>query len=474
MALKTALELKGLINLVDYALVTGYKIDKSKSTNTWVKLKNEFGDSIVIDTRKQTYFNSGNDADKGDILQFKANRLKSDVVMVDKSREAFYESLKILNETVGNYEDIKNNPLVKDKDKYLQKKETLVAIQNKEWNHVPIENNKFLTEERAIDLKTILHESFKDRIFNTYFRLNNSHLITNTAFGKYKNGELVGLEVRNKGLKNIVGDDAALFLSKVEENKKINYIFYGESAIDALSYFEILSNNPNFNTNNNDYCFISFGGNLYDAKLENFKSELDLLNVDRNTKFISITDNDLDKVESKKEGKKYDVMITDTLLKKFYPGTEIKLDNSQYYELIVKDEFLKSKLEIHGPEIISNQNESIENNFSSEERFGKYTMIKKEEDQIKILFSKDLPLTSNKNEEIKINNGFKDIINLVNPNLFIPHKSKGKDWNDDLQNIKKKINEIQEESYTKQKNIIDPKIEKQEETSKNYNHGTKI
>jgi len=474
MALKTPIELKSIINLVDYAIIKGYRIDKAKSTNNWIKLKDDFGDSIVVDTKKQTYFNSGNDSDKGDLIQFQANRLSS-IVKVDKTKEAFYESLKILNQTVGNYEEIKNNPTIKDKDKYLEKKEKLVAIQNKEWNHVPIENSSFLSEERSIDLKTILHPTFKDTIFNTYFRLDNGHLITNTAFGKFKNGELVGLEVRNKGLKNIVGDDAAIFISNVEHGNKINRVFYSESAIDALSCFELLSNNPNFKVENNDYCFISFGGNLYESKLNNFRNELDNLKVDRNTKFISITDNDLDKVESKKEGKKYDVMVTKTLLEKFYPGVVLNLDNSQYYELTVSDIVFKAKLEIAAPEIISKQNADVENNFSSDERFGKYTMIKKDENQIKILFSKDLPLTNNDKNDVKINNGFKDIINIVNPNMYISHKSKSKDWNEDLQNIKKKINELELKHQERQNKILNPiAIEKEETNVKNKNHGPKM
>lgn len=455
MALKKADEIVNEIDLVDYAITKGYLIDKAKSTNKWVKLNNN-GDSIIVNTQTKKYYNPNNDKDKGDVIQFEANRMNSASISIDDTKEGFYAALKKMNENLGIFKEMSKSPLIIEKNKFLEKKETLHSLQNTEWNHKPIENVTFLKETRAIDPEILKHKIFENRLFNTYFRLPNSHIITNTGFGKFKNNELVGLEVRNTGLKNIMGDHDGLFITNTKDMEKINYVFYGESAIDIISYFEILNKNPNFKIEKNDFCFMSIGGNLYESKLNVFLKELDNIGVDKNTKFISITDNDFDKEEAKKEGKKYDVMITAALLQKYYNVGQINLDNPVYYELKFNPEDFKEKENLIS-EVINEQNNFVDINFSSEDKFGKYAMVKKDQESVSLLFPKCLSLKEN---------GFEKTISKYSNNLYIPHKSKGKDWNDDLQNFKKKIENIKE-NYSK--NIE----QNNEKLDKNKNYGIK-
>ncbi len=415
----------------------GYKIDKQKSTINWVKLTNGY-DNLLVNAKKNTYHNTNNDQDKGDIIQFVSNRLNGNLVTIDNSKEAFYQAFIKLNEYLGISKTDEQKDLLNNKEKYFKKKETLNSIQDKEWNHKPIENFAFLTEKRSIDLNTLNHPIFKDRLYNTYFQLENGHLITNTAFAKLKSEEIVGLEVRNDTLKTITGDHDGIFITNTNDFNKIDYFFYSESAIDSISYFEILSKNPNFDTSKNNYCLASFGGNLYDSKIQTILEHLDRIGADSSTKFISNTDNDFDKPEEKKDGKKYDVMLTTALINKYSFPVKLTEENSIYYQLNFNKQNLCEEKYDKLKEAIVKQNNYVDNTLPKDQTFGMYFMIKENQNgDINLLFPKKLGLE---------NNGFTHFISIIKPNLYIPHKSKGKDWNDDLQNIKKKI-------YTKNQSL---------------------
>lgn len=426
MKFKDPKDLKQEINLLDYAIAEmGYKIDKVKSTAKWVRLENESsGDKIIVNTNLNTYFSQGNDNDKGDLIQFKMNRLES-FITVDNSNEAFYATLIQLNKFLGSDYDENQRKNLDHKNHFIEKKEKLSKIQDKDWNQTSITDFKFL-ESRGIDLEILKDPIFKNRLFNTYFKLDNGHLITNTAFGKYIDNELVGLEVRNTKLKSITGDNKGLFITNTEGMKNIDYVFYGESAIDLISYYEILKQNPKFNAEEKNYCFVSFGGNMYEESIDVFLKTLDNLPINERTKFISLTDNDLDKEENKKEGKKYDMLLTASLLNKYSFPLDFKHD--QLYFNINFDKNNVSEVELKA--LVSNQNEKVDQNYNSKDRYGKYLILKenKENNTINLHFPKALSLKdSNFNLFLEITN---------NKRLYVPHKSKNQDWNDDLKEKK--------------------------------------
>lgn len=422
---KSKQELLEEINLLNYALINGYQIDKPKSTVVWVKLKQEStGDNIMINSKKNLYYNMDYATDKGDLIQFVANRLNGGL-SIDNSKEGFYNSLVSLNKTLGNFLKEDNKKLIIEKDKYLTKKEQISSIQNKEWNHVPIQDYGFLNNKRAISMDTLQSNYFKDRLFNTYVKMPSGHMITNTAFGKYINNELVGLEVRNNTIKNILGNHNGVFFSNTENMKSIDGVFYAESVIDIASCIELLHVNPNFDKNKN-YCFISFSGNLYQSKIDTILNDLDRLPISKKTEYISLTDNDFDKAENKKAGKEYDVQITAALINKHIMPLEYST-NDVFFSFQFLD---KTKLNLTElKEIVASQNSLIEDLNPINDRYGKYLVIKENENTVTLNLPKNIPL-----DQI----AFSTILKSIKAErLYIPHKPKTtNDWNDELKRKK--------------------------------------
>ncbi|GAA6773948.1 hypothetical protein [Flavobacterium sp. CGRL2] len=418
-------EIIAQINFVEYALSNGYKIDKEKSTQNWMRLDNPITkDRILVKAKANTYSNVDNDSDKGDIISFVGNRI-SGSVSVDKSNEAFYKSLVKLNEFFGNYINQGKSEAILDKDKYLQKKETLHSLQNKEWNHKPIEDYSFLTNERNISLNTLKLPLFEDKLFNTYFRLDNGHIITNVAFGLSSGEELKGLEVRNSKQKSILGDHENAFFTNTKGMNKIDGVFYGESGIDIASYIELLYANPSFDRSKN-YCFLSFSGNLYDSKMKNIIEEISKLPLTPDCKFVSLTDNDFDKLESKKPGKNYDVLFTASLINKFITPVEFTSNDTFYNFTFTKKEDLNTE---NVKSVFEQQANNIDKNFTADNRFGKYVVVKENETSITLNIPKSIDL---------VQTNFKEFIKeLKAERLYIPHKPvHSNDWNEELQRRK--------------------------------------
>lgn len=434
-------EIIAQINLLDYALNNGYKIDKVKSSVEWVVLKNDtISDTILINSKKNTFSNIGNDRDKGDILSFVGNRLTGSL-SVDKSNEAFYQSLVKLNEFFGNYINKEKSSEVLDKDKFLKKKETLHSLQGKEWNHKPIEDYSFLINERKISAAILKHPLFEDKLFNTYFRLPNGHLITNTAFALTSFNDLKGLEIRNSGLKNLAGDHEHAFFTNTKGMDKIDGVFYAESVIDIASYIELLHANPKFDKSKN-YCFISFSGNLYESKMNNILNEISSLPLSKDCFFVSLTDNDSDKLESKKSGKNYDVLFTASLINKFFTPVTFSSNDTFYDFTFTKKEDLNiDKIKT----LFDKQADYIDSHYPSDQRFGKYVIVKENEGDINIKFPKSLDL---------LNVNFREFLSdLKIERFYIPHKpsSQSNDWNEELQRKK---------GFNPEKKKEQPKIEK--------------
>lgn len=418
-------EIIAQIDFVDYALSNGYKIDKVKTTQNWIKLENPTTkDRILVKAKANTYSNVDNDRDKGDIISFVGNRI-SGTVSVDKSNEAFYKSLVKLNEFFGNYINQGKSEAILDKDKYLKKKETLHSLQDKAWNHKPIEDYSFLTNERKISLNVLKLPLFEDKIFNTYFRLDNGHIITNVAFGLSSGEELKGLEVRNSKQKSILGDHENAFFTNTKGMDKIDGVFYGESGIDVASYIELLYANPSFDRSKN-YCFLSFSGNLYDSKIKNIIDQISTLPLIPDCKFVSITDNDFDKLESKKPGKNYDVLFTASLVNKFITPVEFTSNDTFYNFTFTKKEDLNIE---NIRSVFEQQANNIDNNFTAENRFGKYVVVKENEASITLNIPKSIDLDQT---------NFKELLKeLKAERLYIPHKPvHSNDWNEELQRRK--------------------------------------
>lgn len=417
--------IKEEVNIIDYALLNGYLIDKVKSTQNWVKMENQStGDRIMVKPIDRLYSNLDYANDKGDILQFVANRLNGNL-NVDKSNEAFYKALVEANRFLGNYLNPESKKVLSDKNKFFEKKEKLTALQSSEWNHQPITDYSYFTNQRGIHIDTLKSPLFEGKLFNTTFRTEGGHLITNYAFGKYTNDELVGLEVRNNTLKSIIGDHDGVFYTNTKSMDKIDGVFYAESGIDLASCIEILHNTPTFDQTKN-YCFLSFAGNLYDSKMSKIIEDLDKLPLTKEAKFISLTDNDFDKEENKRSGKNYDVLFTAALINKHVTPLEFTTNESFYlYTFKEKDKIdldvLKTK--------ITSQNDLIDQKYDVKERYGKYVILKETDQGITLNIPKTIPLK----EAL-----FENMLSALKADRFyIPHKPKScNDWNEELKRRK--------------------------------------
>lgn len=428
---KSKEEIKAEVNIIDYALVHGYVIDKEKSTQNWVKMINEnTGDRILIKPKTGLYNNVDYPNDKGDILQFVANRITG-ILNVDKSNEAFYKTMLEINKYLGNHLNAQNKKIINEKDKFFTKKEKLASLQQSEWNHKPIEDYSYLTNERGINIDILKSPLFENKLFNTYFRLPNDHLITNFAFGKYSNNELVGLEVRNKTIKTIMGDHDGVFYTNTKNMEKIDGVFYAESGIDLASCIELLYATPNFDKTKN-YCFLSFSGNLYESKMNKIIEDLKQLPLTENAKFISLTDNDFDKEEHKKPGKIYDAFFTASIINEFKTPL-IYSENETFFNYILDKKEASVDVE-KLKEVVKKQNESIEQLFDANQRYGKYLILKENEDKVTLHIPKNITLE---------NAHFNSILKAIDAERFyIPHKPKiTNDWNEELQRRKGMIKE---------------------------------
>lgn len=445
---KSKEDIKAEVEILNYALLNGYSINKEKTSQNWVNLHNDTtGDRILVKSKANLYHNLDHAEDKGDILQFVGNRLNGNV-NVDRSKEAFHGALIKLNNFLGNYLNIDRNEVLKDKDKFFKKKETLSSLQDKEWNHKPIEDYKYLTDQRGIDINILKLPYFEDKLFNTYFSLPNGHIITNYAFGKYTDDNLVGLEVRNTTIKSIMGDHDGVFYTNTKGMKNIEGVFYAESGIDLASYIEVLYSNPNFDKSKN-YCFISFAGNLYQSKMDNIIKELDKLPLTNDCKFISLTDNDFDKEENKKPGKNYDVLFTTALINKHITPVNFT-SNETYFNL----EFSKKEdLNLEAiRSIFEIQANNIDKDFAADQRFGKYVIIKESDTGVTINIPKSINL--------KETSFYEFLKEIKAERLFIPHKPLvAGDWNEELK---------------KRKNIVTQEKKKDLPLEKIKTHGRRI
>lgn len=412
--------IKSKINLLDYIYSQGYELDKKKSSAKWLVLENTSNDKLLYNTQDNFYKNTQIDEDKGDLINFVANRLNGPVIP-DKSKTSIYEAIqKLKGFNISDAAD-----LIEKQQKIVKKKKLLSELSKTELNHKPITDYSYLINERKISLKTLSAPKFRGTLYNSYYRIpSTGHIITNFAFGlKDENGELKGMEVRNKNFNSINGDHTCFYMSNYDKEKPVNYVFFGESGIDILSYYEIYSKQESLE--NKNYLFISSSGNLYEEKLNKLGIILDQVS-DLNTKIISITDND-------KVGVTYDHNLEALYLLK-YKGEEYKFSG-----ITTNQTFNTYSFNHLSPGIINQLKVLISENHnkinkelnSNNEGYGKYIIMNKTNDKININLPRDITIK----DPFMI--GFK---NIFKTNHILSHKPKNKrfsDWNDVLKSKKK-------------------------------------
>ncbi len=424
------------LDLVEYAHSRGYtEIVSGKQSSTWISLKNPTTrDHIRIKTKANPMLYNNNDFnlkhDRGNIINFVINRLDGPITInTSPSKELFTKSLTILKEVAGNVEVKVERNFTKNNDVDIK---DYVRSKIKNIKDCTDFSRKYLEEVRNIDSNILNNPLFAGKIKESLVPMNNGKVIGNICFKKTDlDGNTTGIVVhypKTSIQKDARGNDVKVKINekRVYELKdniwmsnKINnpnILIYGESAIDCLSHYEI-KKTPGA-------CYASLEGALSPEKSKNlhtlYKSMGD------NPIVCSITDNDYN-------GKNYDLEIAIHFYnqKNFEnPIERIHEENSIKY--IVHGELKDTDLKALKEKMLLFLKVEAPNNH---QLFTPYLNLVQLKDKTII----NVPY---KIGEHKVSNfliPLVDAIHKANDVKFYNRKSIRKDWNEDLQENKKKL-----------------------------------
>lgn len=264
--------------------ITNVTLDKGKgsgSIQVHITEKNRGEQRVLLfnkdsrgrDLGSYWYTNRTYHDDRGDVIQFIANRLKG---------KRLNDAIKLLNHfnyrgnaekwkektdfEVANHKNKKSSskPLKIEDFKNLQSIDKLI-----------LENKSHYLEKRNIANETLLHPKFVDRVMvydNTVESSKGTFNFTNIFFPKYcpKETQILGAEIKTGAKTNnnlCLGIDHLMWASNKPETVEKVALF--ESAIDAISHYQM---NPEENANT---WYFSTNGNFYPARQAWFYEQLD-------------------------------------------------------------------------------------------------------------------------------------------------------------------------------------------------------
>lgn len=293
---------RGQVSIIQIAEHLGYTYNKSKG-----KIRPQYehpsGDKVIIsnphDNSRQMYFNRDGSNDKGSVVDFIKHRLyQFKNISYQKEMDGVNQVLKqFTNEPIVQYQ-----PPIIEKPKF-NKDEFIVSTPS-------VSQLEYLSK-RGLSDKTLT--LFQKHIQLVQDRQNG--LYTNIGF-PYKNdrGEVTGFELRNhqfRGHARGSDKDNSTWIANFAMRKEMTrQVFLFESAIDAMSFYQIYQNHYDFK----QAAFVSFGGSLTNKQIDM------VINSFKNARFFSGFDND-------QNGNMYDIMVEKRLNPNF--DIEFKRDNDQ-------------------------------------------------------------------------------------------------------------------------------------------------
>lgn len=277
MAAYTFQEFRDKISIIEIAESLGYFKNKVKGgqkchTYTLGDIKNPQDEIVVYypdEPSRQTYFSRrGGMDDKGNLISFVANRLDS---FTHAGGTGFQAVNDILSRYLGDsYEH-----------KVVAQKVAINKVNSfdiKKYNIEPakISDFPFLLNARKLSTNTI--QDFIS-IYAIYKVQDREKSFYNCGFPFRKPGriEISNFELRNHNrLTNVgykgfcVGGDksSSSWVAAFTNKESITDVFFFESAIDAMSFYELKEI-----TKNNTYAFVSLGGNIGRKQIENIRNE---------------------------------------------------------------------------------------------------------------------------------------------------------------------------------------------------------
>lgn len=410
------------LDLVNYAHSRGYtELKGGKQSTTWISLKNpSTGDHIRIRSKPLPMVYNNNDAnliqDRGNIFNFVMNRLEGPIIENPKpSRDLFNSAFSILKETTGDIE-VKIN-FTKSENLNIQ---DYVKAKLKNIKDCTDFSRMYLQNIRKINPSILDDALFAGKIKESPVPMSNGKVVGNICFLKTDlDDKATGIVTHyrsakdNENVKRVYEIKDNIWISNRIENPKI--LIYGESAIDCLSHYEIKQTKG--------ACYASLEGEASPEKLKKLH-EL-FKNLGENPTFCSITDNDYN-------GNNYDLKIA----LHFY-------NQKNYDRPIERTQDQNSiKYVIHG-ELKGIDLKSLKDQMERILKLEAPTNYQLFTPYLNVVQLKDVTIINvpYKNNEQKISHFLKplvDAIHKANDISFYNRKSKCKDWNEDLQESKRK------------------------------------
>jgi len=274
-------DLKDKVDLIDYVKFVGYRENDDKSTKRQLVFDGA-GEKIMImrhtSTNDLIYKNLNNSADKGNIINFVANRVNGTLNSGMKTKEDYKKTAEILKSFLKIPKEAKLplNEIKETKNYYFNYK--LFKPQT-------LKDTTFL-ESRGITKETLLSPHFKGKIINCQDydfkgKINFSGIKTGFPMTDASN-EIVGLDMRDANSKKLAlgsKKSEAFFVSN-SVGKPKNFVL-AESPLDLLSYHQIKGSTEN--------RYFSSNGNITDFQLELIKNSLE---KGKYEKIVLATDND--------------------------------------------------------------------------------------------------------------------------------------------------------------------------------------
>ena len=401
-------------NFPMYLHQNGYKLIK-KSTGS-MEFKND-KDRIVLQMARKpvTYFNRNDSQDKGLFFMF-----------LMKRNINFYKAVEAGLEIVNGIGTIENTPMEVQSYKAVRKP------LEENFNIVPLRNSNYLRQQRFISKTTINDPLFKGRLLNAYSIKDKGYKNANIAFPKYDlDDHPQNYILYNKTYRSRRDNKIKKF--RLVLNQKDHFLFYSnpikhpskiivaESGIDLLSYHELNGSPDNF--------YVSFSGNVYQRKLEFFGQLIEPYLKTNMVSMISIMDNDIN-------GFEFDLKLFTNLINRFNP--KVYVESSNRHGNVSLTINYTSKV----GDQLANHITLLEVKFKSLKARDKLisNSIKWIKYKDKIILAFSLPEIIKLNQVNGGKNLFKSLIETITDiYLMFPatiHKSKGKDWNDDLKDYK--------------------------------------
>jgi hypothetical protein len=252
---------KTSIDLRAYAESQGYALDRKESWRGSAVMRHSGGDKVIIKRDADghyVYFSVRDDADHGTIIDFAQNRLRLNFGTLRKELRPWVGRRAA---TTLPYPPLL--PTAKDR----MRVETVYARMQEASSHPYLEN------ERAIPAALLQRDRFAGRV-----RLDARG---NAVFPHFDRDGLCGFEIKNHGFTGFApGGSKGLWFS--QETPDDNRLVFCESAIDALSYAVLFSDDRT--------RYASIGGQLSPHQCELMRAAA--AGMPLNAKIVAATDAD--------------------------------------------------------------------------------------------------------------------------------------------------------------------------------------